>query len=260
MSRGELISEYSMVQSIKSNDTDLRNQNVTFNQIQTTNGLSFEIYSDRNSQRTLTSERNTGIKHMALRNLDLKNRKSGAFNCRVVSDTVLFKRSVSSDNEKYNTSIRTQGKEMTAKKVSALNKLEDFKQLPIARPTCLHSNLRPPLAIISTTLPSVCVKNPTTATLLIPSNTQEVLEANKENIAPTTDFVINSEKKVFSCEGEDQTMLFAPSHYWNLIFSFGKAPGQTSNPPVLPLELFHMLLYDYEHLWEHIDSLPISFT
>lgn len=71
--------------------------------------------------------------------------------------------------------------------------------------------------------------------------------SSKENIYQenVNNSIQNVEDSNIDLVDEDLIHLFTPQYYWNLIFE------RKQHRTEVPLEDFHLLLYDYERLWNH---------
>ncbi|GAV28901.1 hypothetical protein PMKS-002379 [Pichia membranifaciens] len=202
-------------------------------------------------------------------------KKSNKYGLRIISDTVLTKRNFSSDNE------------MIPKKRAELSEASDLPE-NMERARSLNRSTskqyfapetafervraplqRKPLALISplaghdesgnvynyegTKFPGDTGKQKSDD-----SDNELENSSDKENIYPgielekplvDSDDSLESQKYGDSSSKYGAIHLFTPQHYWNLTFTRKQTGAAVS------LEDFHLLLYDYERLWDrYIDD------
>lgn len=164
---------------------------------------------------------------------------------RVISDTILTKRNFSSDNEQYTKEKAKKANNYQIKQLSDKKKynisLNYFGKKPLIRnalATISHINWLEPKSL------SKDVTEP--ERLSIPQR-MNVIPENKEN-APVIITEEQATKTGTTSATGESILLFTPQHYWNIVFQH-----QKKNSSIL-LEDYHMLLYDYETLWNHVQQ------
>lgn len=197
--------------------------------------------------------------------LQKKSNKYGGL--RIISDTVLTKRNFSSDNELNPTKqaelSESSGFPEDTERAENLNQI--YSKNYIAPEKTFERFRAPlqrkPLALISPFAGHDEIFNSERTKLLAANAKQESdysdsdldNSSDKENIYPSIELekpLIGSDDSLESQKYGDSSSkygaihLFTPQHYWNLTFT-RKQSGTT-----VSLEDFHLLLYDYERLWD----------
>lgn len=169
---------------------------------------------------------------------------------RMISDTILAKRSFSGDNELQQRNI-LEGKNIHPDIVSFNTKPEN-----IMKGNTFDGNIRgrvalqrKPLTQSESTQTRILIRPQSSSLHQNVQNVNDIdgdEEENKENIyLQNSETLLIEEPKTSTAEnnGSENIWLFSPNHYWNILFT------NNQNHDFVHREDFHMLLYDYERLW-----------
>jgi hypothetical protein len=215
---------------------------------------SFQIYQDKTSRQN-----NNNCSFIHKRDLEIENSESKKYlariykesnkysGLRVISDTILSKRSFSNDNEVPPQNL----KHNSGNKINL--QLKKDKRIDYNNKNSLVRKALTTISYIKHLAPNFKPKGKDTNS--IHDNVLFDVD-NKENANPIFELSKYSETTAptefltsFETPNSNNALVFSPDYYWQLIIT-RKLLGTT-----ICIEDYHMLLYDYEQLWEHIQQL-----